>query len=163
MTGTGVAMSVVDRGRALGLSDAEIIERWPVSLALTAPRILAPPSLPPVVALAEDGSSSPAGSALPRVGDLPTREALRLRARWLQELSERRLVIDVRAYHDAGMLEVGAFQSQSRIQARYSYPNKQMFQQDEKLQQNEFLGDWLAHCQANGLGQLPASTPGNVR
>ena len=75
--------------------------------------------------------------------------------RWL-----RRLVIDVRAYHDAGMLEVGAFQSQSRIQARYSYPNAHMFQQDEKLQQNQFLGDWLAHCQANGLGQLPTTTPG---
>ncbi len=55
---------------------------------------------------------------------------------------------------------MGAFQSQSRIQARYSYPNAHMFQQDEKLQQNQFLGDWLAHCQANGLGQLPTTTPG---
>ena len=74
--------------------------------------------------------------------------------RWL-----RSLVIDVRAYHDAGMLEVGAFQSQARIQPRYTYPNHQMFQQDEKLQQNQFLGDWLTHCQANGLGQMPALAP----
>ena len=41
-TGAGVAMSVVRRGRALGLSDEDIVARWPVALALTAPRIGAP-------------------------------------------------------------------------------------------------------------------------
>ncbi len=71
-------------------------------------------------------------------------------ARWL-----RRLTIDVRAYHDASMLEVGAFQAQSQIQPRYAYPNPHMFQQDEKLQQNQFLGDWLEHCLANGRSQQP--------
>lgn len=71
-------------------------------------------------------------------------------ARWL-----RHLMIDVRAYHDAGMLEVGAFQAHQQIQPRYAYPNANMFQQDEKLQQNQFLGDWLEHCLANGRAQQP--------
>lgn len=71
-------------------------------------------------------------------------------ARWL-----RRLIIDVRAYHDAGMLEVGSFQAHHRVQPRYAYPNAKMFQQDEKLQQNQFLGDWLEHCLANGRAQQP--------
>ena len=60
------------------------------------------------------------------------------------------LRIEVRAYHDAGMLEVGSFQSHRRIQPRYQYPNAHMFQQDEKCQQNRFLADWLEHCRANG-------------
>lgn len=71
--------------------------------------------------------------------------------RWLGHL-----VVDVRAYHDAGMLEVGTFQSHRQIQARYQYPNSRMFQQDEKLQQNQFLADWLEHCQANGRASTPA-------
>ena len=66
-------------------------------------------------------------------------------ARWLGSLK-----VEVRAYHDASMLEVGLFQSHGRIQGRYSYPNKKMYQQDEKSQQNRFLADWLAHCLQNG-------------
>ncbi len=65
--------------------------------------------------------------------------------RWLGRLS-----IEVRAYHDAGMLEVGVFQSQRRVAARYQYPNARMLQQDEKYQQNRFLAEWLEHCLANG-------------
>lgn len=60
------------------------------------------------------------------------------------------LRIDVRAYHDASMLEVGKFQSHCRIDARYEYPNQDMYQEDEKSQQNRFLADWLEHCQRNG-------------
>ena len=41
------------------------------------------------------------------------------------------LRVEVRAYHDAGMLEVGAFQSHRRIAGRYHYPNDGMYQQDE--------------------------------
>ncbi len=85
MTGTGIAMSVVHRGRALGLSDPEIVERWPVALALTAPRIGAQVTLPPVIDLEDEALGTTAG--VPRVADLPPREALRLRARWLQELT----------------------------------------------------------------------------
>jgi uncharacterized protein YqiB (DUF1249 family) len=66
-------------------------------------------------------------------------------ARWLGALR-----VDVRAYHDAHMLEVGAFQSHRRIAARYDYPNERMHQQDEKSQQNRFLAEWLEHCLQNG-------------
>jgi uncharacterized protein YqiB (DUF1249 family) len=65
--------------------------------------------------------------------------------RWLG-----RLLVEVRAYHDAGMLEVGTFQSHGRIAARYQYPNNRMYQQDEKSQQNRFLADWLEHCLQHG-------------
>lgn len=67
------------------------------------------------------------------------------REQWLGSLR-----VEVRAYHDAGMLEVGSFQSHRRVQPRYQYPNAQMFQQDEKCQQNRFLADWLEHCLGNG-------------
>ena len=66
-------------------------------------------------------------------------------ARWLGSLS-----VEVRAYHDAGMMEVGMFQSHRQVAARYQYPNDRMFQQDEKSQQNRFLADWLEHCLLNG-------------
>jgi uncharacterized protein YqiB (DUF1249 family) len=75
-------------------------------------------------------------------------------ARWLG-----RLLIEVRAYHDAGMLEVGAFQSHRRIAARYAYPNAQMLQEDEKVRQNHFLAEWLEHCLSHGRApdaDLPA-------
>ena len=71
-------------------------------------------------------------------------------ARWLGGLKA-----EVRAYHDAGMLEVGSFQSHRRIQPRYNYPNEQMHQQDEKSQQNRFLADWLEHCLNNGYSNQP--------
>ena len=61
-----------------------------------------------------------------------------------------RLRIEVRAYRDARMLEVGMFQSHRHIEARYEYPNHGMYQQDEKSQQNRFLADWLEHCQLSG-------------
>jgi len=62
--------------------------------------------------------------------------------------------IEVRAYHDAGMLEVVRFQSAGRTEGRYSYPNPSMHQQDEKNQQNRFLADWLSHCLHNGQAEL---------
>ncbi|MFV8818977.1 DUF1249 domain-containing protein [Haliea sp. E17] len=65
--------------------------------------------------------------------------------RWLGSLR-----MEVRAYHDAGMLEVGSFQSHRRVQPRYGYPNPKMHQQDEKAQQNRFLADWLENCLAHG-------------
>lgn len=66
-------------------------------------------------------------------------------SRWLG-----RLRVEMRAYHDACMAEVGMFQSHRRIEPRYSYPNSRMFAQDEKYQQNRFLADWLEHCLRNG-------------
>jgi uncharacterized protein YqiB (DUF1249 family) len=64
------------------------------------------------------------------------------------------LRIEVRAYHDAAMLEVSVFQSHGRVQGRYQYPNERMYQQDEKTQQNRFLSEWLEHCLANGRAQV---------
>jgi len=79
---------------------------------------------------------------------------------WLNPLR-----IDARAYHDAGMLEVTDFAgfdgapvastTHRRVQGRYSYPNPAMHQQDEKLQQNKFLADWLSHCLHFGEAELP--------
>jgi uncharacterized protein YqiB (DUF1249 family) len=59
----------------------------------------------------------------------------------------------VRAYHDARMAEVIAFQRKHRVAARYEYPNENMFQPDEKAQLNTFLGEWLVHCLRYGQVQ----------
>lgn len=73
---------------------------------------------------------------------------------WLESLK-----VDLRAYHDAGMVEVGAFQSHRNIQPRYDYPNPAMYQQDEKVQQNLFLADWLEYCLQSGFS---TRVPGNA-
>ena len=70
-----------------------------------------------------------------------------------------RLRVEVRAYHDANMLEVGMFQSHRQVAARYKYPNNKMYQQDEKSQQNRFLADWLEHCLQNGRSSLDVCVP----
>lgn len=75
-------------------------------------------------------------------------------ARWLGQLR-----MEVRAYHDAGMLEVGMFQSHRHVAARYRYPNDNMFAQDEKSQQNRFLADWLEHCLLHGRSQVALYSP----
>ena len=59
--------------------------------------------------------------------------------------------IIVRMYHDARMAEVLSFERNRYIQAIYTYPNKQMYQPDEKAQNNAFLGEWLSHCLAFGV------------
>jgi uncharacterized protein YqiB (DUF1249 family) len=81
-------------------------------------------------------------------------EQQRGESRWLGQLR-----VEVRAYHDARMLEVGMFQSHRRVAARYEYPNAKMFAQDEKYQQNRFLSDWLEHCQQNGRVALDIAAP----
>lgn len=75
-------------------------------------------------------------------------------ARWLGSLR-----VELRAYHDAGMLEVGMFQSHRQVAARYQYPNEEMFQQDEKSQQNRFLADWLEYCLQNGQTTVDLCAP----
>jgi rifampicin phosphotransferase len=65
-------------GRRRGLDDETLLLRHPEVLALTAPRVGSSPLLP----------ASPA-TEVPPAGSLGAREALRLRARWLQELSGR--------------------------------------------------------------------------
>ena len=52
----------------------------------------------------------------------------------------------VRVYHDANTAEVVSYQGHRNLQPRYSRPNPKMYHADEKMQVNEFLGEWLTHC-----------------
>lgn len=58
--------------------------------------------------------------------------------------------LTVRLYHDADIAEVLAWENHRRLQVRYSYPNQDMYQADEKAQFNRFLGEWLTHCLQHG-------------
>jgi phosphohistidine swiveling domain-containing protein len=78
-TGIGLAVAALQRRRPAGDDDA-VVAHSPIVLALLPPAILRPRKLPAV-------SGSPTTSA--GVHDLPPREALRLRCRWLQELTAR--------------------------------------------------------------------------
>lgn len=86
MTGASVALRVLAEARQDGLSDAEILETSPVVLALTPPRIAPGSALPPEAAGMYLGADGDSGSGTDFGID---REALRLRIRWLQELSGR--------------------------------------------------------------------------
>ena len=84
MTGASVALRVLAEARQDGLSDDEILERSPVVLALTPPRVAPRPELPTeatAISTGDDGQSGNDNGIL--------REALRLRVRWIQELSGR--------------------------------------------------------------------------
>lgn len=84
LTGPSVALRVLATARKEGHDDPEIIGRWPVVLALAPPRIgppqlaRTPGDLPPRPITHRDDDTAPV-----------LREALRLRARWLQELQAR--------------------------------------------------------------------------
>lgn len=56
----------------------------------------------------------------------------------------------VRAYLDARMAEVVGCARVRRLLARYEYPNPAGLARDEKWQANRLLGEWLAHCLAEG-------------
>ncbi|MCZ2819748.1 PEP-utilizing enzyme [Modestobacter sp. VKM Ac-2977] len=82
-TGATTALRVLANARRAGLADAEIIAEHPVVLALAAPQVGPAPTLPPGVRAPEAGP--PGDETEPGV----LREALRLRARWLQEAGAR--------------------------------------------------------------------------
>jgi pyruvate,water dikinase len=84
MTGASVALRVLAEARRDGLTDAEIVERSPVVLTLAPPRVAPRPSLPPSVSVLD---VAPTGDGSNPNGII--REALRLRVRWVQELSGR--------------------------------------------------------------------------
>lgn len=63
----------------------------------------------------------------------------------------------VRAYLDARMAEVVGCARVRRLLARYDYPNQLGFAPDEKWQANRLLGEWLAHCLAEGHALHPAA------
>lgn len=84
-TGAGMALEGVSIGRCNGLTDGQIVSRNPVVLALLPPRIGQHPALPPVT-IADGGA---ADRGLAGLDELSPREGMRLRARWLQELTAR--------------------------------------------------------------------------
>ncbi len=69
------------------------------------------------------------------------------------------LHMKIRNYYDAGVTEVLAFQHKHRLNARYGYPNRDMFQRNEKWQINQFLGEWLDHCLRMGCVFRTATEP----
>ena len=52
------------------------------------------------------------------------------------------------------MAEVISSQDIFQVQPRYDYPNKNMHQQDEKQQINQFLNEWLHLCLEHGQVSL---------
>jgi rifampicin phosphotransferase len=86
MTGASVALRVLAEARQDGLDDKEILVRSPAVLALTGPQVAAAPVLPEEAMTLD----IPTASACMRCSDNGIlREALRLRVRWVQELSGR--------------------------------------------------------------------------
>jgi pyruvate,water dikinase len=84
MTGASVALRVLSEARQDGLTDDEILTRSPIVLALTSPKVGATTVLPQESLTPDLGAGA---SARSENGVL--REALRIRARWLQELTGR--------------------------------------------------------------------------
>lgn len=85
LTGASVALRVLAEARQDGLSDKEILARSPTVLALTGPRVAPQPELPP-----EAEEALPVSTACQACSDEGVaREALRLRVRWVQEVSGR--------------------------------------------------------------------------
>jgi phosphohistidine swiveling domain-containing protein len=84
MTGASVALRVLAEAREDGLSDKEILARSPTVLALAAPRVAPEPELP------EEATALHVTTGCQSCSDAGiVREALRLRVRWVQEVSGR--------------------------------------------------------------------------
>lgn len=84
VTGSGVGLRALAAARRDGLDDRQAIARDPAILALCAPVIGRPPRLPPT-----DDLPSLRGGAPPADDPGVLREALRMRVRWVQELTAR--------------------------------------------------------------------------
>lgn len=81
-TGASIALRMLAELRLDGLDDRQIVERAPAVLALVPPRIGRTIELP------ADATAPHVGSAPPEGSDVQVqREALRLRVRWMQELT----------------------------------------------------------------------------
>ncbi|MGH9211227.1 MAG: PEP/pyruvate-binding domain-containing protein [Acidimicrobiales bacterium] len=84
MTGASVALRMLSEARQDGLSDREILARSPAVLALCAPRVAPEPELP------EEAAAVYVPPNCQSCGDNGIlREALRMRVRWVQEVSGR--------------------------------------------------------------------------
>jgi pyruvate,water dikinase len=84
MTGASVALRVLVEARQDGLTDDEVLARSPIVLALAPPKVAPEPRLPPEATAVHLGSDERSGNDNGII-----REALRLRVRWIQELSGR--------------------------------------------------------------------------
>jgi rifampicin phosphotransferase len=81
-TAASMALSALAQARADGIDSDELIEHQPVVLALVPPRVGPTPALPDMPTTSTDPN--------PVVDEFAiSREALRLRARWVQELTAR--------------------------------------------------------------------------
>jgi pyruvate,water dikinase len=80
-----LALRALAAGRRAGWTDDELVHRSPVVLSLVPPAIATLPPLPAVPPNVRAGGAP----VLPGPDDLGLRDALRLRARWLQELGAR--------------------------------------------------------------------------
>lgn len=56
----------------------------------------------------------------------------------------------VRLYHDANLAEVICMKRRRQLSGAYPYPNRDMHHPDEKVQLNDYLGEWLSHCLQHG-------------
>ncbi|VAX14237.1 hypothetical protein MNBD_GAMMA24-2010 [hydrothermal vent metagenome] len=79
---------------------------------------------------------------------LELRQKLRLSENCIQEL-----VMKIRIYNDARLVEVTGYEGIERLQPSYCYPNKKMMLKDEKRQANVLLHDWLSLVLAHDLKQ----------
>ena len=68
--------------------------------------------------------------------------------------------IVVRLYHDARMAEVVEAQYMRQLKGVYRYPNTHMYQADEKVQRNLYLGQWLCYCLQYGYASQPVCMVG---
>ena len=74
-----------------------------------------------------------------------------------EELFLKRSNLDVRIYHDVRTAEVIRFERHRNFRFRYTTPNDNMFQPDEKSQVNKFLGELLTHCIEHGYSLEPVA------
>jgi len=79
---------------------------------------------------------------------LELRQKLDLPAKYYRDL-----VMKIRIYHDAHLVEVTGYEGIERLQPSYCYPNQKMMQKDEKQQANILLHDWLSLVLAHSLKQ----------
>ena len=63
--------------------------------------------------------------------------------------------LEVRVYHDIKSAEVVRFERHRNLKFRYSTPNSDMFQPDEKSQINKFFGELLTYCFEHGHSLVP--------
>lgn len=97
VTAAAVALTVLEGSRRSGLRDGDVVRRDPVVLTLVSPRVGKPHPLPPT------GSGRVLDGMAPDAGIGP-REGLRLRARWVQELTARAAVALARRLAERDLL-----------------------------------------------------------